>query len=74
MTKIKKMYCVHIYEKYHDYEVEAVSPAKAEELVMKREWNGDYENIDQIEVMRTCECGYDNDLKDKKCAECGLKL
>jgi hypothetical protein len=70
-----KLYCVHVYEQCHEYEnVKASSPREAEAKVMKREWNGDYENIQNVEVMRQCSCGYDNATSSKKCDDCGKKL
>jgi len=70
-----KTYCVHVYPAMIDYEsIEADSPEKAKEVVLKLDWPDEYESIDHIEVMRQCDCGYDNDTADKKCAECGVKL
>jgi len=57
-----------------DYEnIEADSPEQAEQAVLDTEWP-DYESIDHVEVMRQCDCGYDNDTDNKKCDECGIKL
>ena len=72
---MKKKYCVHVYEVPHEYEdIMAESADKAEEIVINYEWAGDYQDISNVEVMRQCECGYDNDPKEKTCAECGEKL
>ena len=70
-----KTYCVHVYEQAHQYEnIKATSPEQAEMIVIKREWNGDYNNIGSVEIMRQCDCGYDNELANRKCDECGKKL
>jgi hypothetical protein len=76
MATKKRKYCVHVYERPHEYEnVEAKSPQEAEEKVIATEWAGDYERISQVEVMLQCEdCGLDNDQKNKRCEECGAKL
>ena len=72
---MRKEYCVHVWEQQHDYEgIMAKSPQEAEAIVIKREWAGDYENIYQVEVMRTCKCGLDNENTNKKCEDCGAKL
>lgn len=73
-----KLYCVHVYERAHEHllyeNVRAKNPQDAEFQVMHREFNGDYDNIDHVEVMRQCDCGQDNPLEDKKCSDCGKKL
>lgn len=74
-TPTNKTYCVHVYERPHTYKnVIARSPAEAENHIIAREWQGDYENIEKIEVRLQCVCGYDNELDSKVCDECGQNL
>lgn len=70
-----KLYCVHVYERPHVFEdIAAKNPAEARGTVIKREWNGDYNLISHVEVMRECDCGYDNDVRNSTCDECGRPL
>jgi len=72
-----KLYCVHVYPAMIDYEsIKADTPDEAIQQVLDREWPYCDENqsIDHTEVMRQCECGYDNDITNKKCEDCGKKL
>ncbi|NIQ15749.1 MAG: hypothetical protein GTO02_15540 [Candidatus Dadabacteria bacterium] len=72
---MKKKYCVHVYERPYQYEnVMAENESKAEEMIIYNEWAGNYESIQNVEVMRQCDCGYDNDTSNKKCDECREKL
>ena len=67
-----KTYCVHVFETPYKYEnVRAKNEQEAEAKVINREWAGDYDEISNVEVMIQCDCGYDNDTDNKKCAECG---
>jgi len=71
MTKKLKEYCVHVYPRAYEYEnIMATTPEEAEMKVI----NGEYDDIDNVEVMRTCACGTDNDNTNKKCEECGEVL
>ena len=70
-----KTYCVHVYEAAHKYEdVKARTPEEAEAKVMHHFFNTTYDQISNVEVMRQCECGYDKDVENTKCDECGKKL
>ena len=70
----KKTYCVHVYPRMLDYEnIEARSPEEAKMKVLDAEWP-DTDEYERVEVMRQCGCGTDNDVADKRCAECGETL
>ncbi|NIQ13273.1 MAG: hypothetical protein GTO02_02335 [Candidatus Dadabacteria bacterium] len=72
---MKKKYCVHVFERPYQYEnVIAENARKAEDIMINTEWARDYENIQNVEVMHQCDCGYDNDTSNKNCEECGEKL
>ncbi len=72
--KTKKQYCVHIYPQYNEYEVQADNPEQAEIIAVKQYSCNDYDDINEVMVMRYCDCGYDNDTKNEVCDECGVKL
>ena len=72
-----KTYCVHVYEVAHKYEdVKAESPEEAEDQAVNEFFHGgkNWNHISNVEVMRQCECGNDNDVKNTKCNWCGKKL
>lgn len=76
---MKKEYCVHIYERYHEVDdVMADTPEDAELIAMKRFNNINYDDIDHVEVMLVHHCdedeAYDNEADAKVCGNCGAKL
>lgn len=72
----KKNYCVHVFERPREYEnIRAISALEAEKLVIDAQYAGDYDDIQQVEVMLQCnECGLDNDNENTKCEECGADI
>lgn len=70
----EETYCVHIYPRPYEYEnIRAENPDKAKEQAIA-EGRFFWDDIDHIEVMRQCECGYDNEVDEMNCAECGVRL
>lgn len=56
---------------YENVRAETPDQAKAKIL----EGNGwGYDDVHDVEVMRQCECGLDNDLDEKRCGGCGKSL
>ena len=75
----KKNWCVRVYEEPHDLEdIMTATSQEAEKLGVQRflAENSDkyWHNISWVEVMRHCECGYDNDTEGTECDECGANL
>lgn len=74
-----KKWCVHVYVLHTISGIshcDNVSAAK-EEGVKRYLAEGKkrfVDNISDIEVMRECECGMDNDTDNKRCEGCGAKL
>jgi hypothetical protein len=72
--RMTKLYCVHVYERPFQYPVRATDPDAAKRQVIDRFWSSDDEEIERVEVKRTCACGLDNDLDAKTCDDCGAPL
>jgi hypothetical protein len=54
--------------------VEAESPEQAETIIIGRQFAGNYEDIQEVEIMVSCSCGLDNDKSNEVCEDCGAKL
>lgn len=46
----KKKFEVWVYERPYKYEVEAVTPEKAEAIVINKHWYGNYDDIQDTRV------------------------
>ena len=69
-----KTFCVHVFERKHFESVEATDAREAEKLVLDANYPNGYDAIADVEVMRECACGTDNEPGERVCDNCGEAL